>query len=222
MSPSGCPSPGPPGVSCPARCRCSAVFGSRWHRAAVAEMHGDQVALGQRFGQQPAAFARRQSGGRCRGSRSGAPYAARRACRAWRSIKAGRHGLVEGGVEHRHRGHLGEEPAGHLDAVQVRGVVQGGERDHVADGPGHRRRRPPSGWKRSPPWTTRWPMAASSERSARTPLRRRSSRLCSRPSASSHLALDLALRLADAGDGSGGQGPPGLRVEELELDGRAT
>ena len=49
-------------------------------------------------------------------------------------IGLGRHGLMEGGVEHGHHGGAGHDLLAGLDAHQVGGVVQGAQGDVFADG----------------------------------------------------------------------------------------
>ena len=82
--------------------------------------------------------AARRRRARCRGTRSGgsgaprATPAGRRRCR--RDLG---HRLVEGGVEDRDLRQVGEQPAGHRDALEVGRVVQRRERDELLDGRDH-------------------------------------------------------------------------------------
>jgi hypothetical protein len=155
------------------------------------------------------------------------------------AVGGARHGLVEGGVEDRHRGNPGEELAGHLNAVQVGRVMQGRERDHVPDRLGNaivhagrcvealapvdhavadggqlaQVRQDPAPAQPGDDPVDPVPMVEDREALLAT----LGATVRAQP-----LPLDLALGLADAGNRAGGQHAPTHARKEPELDGGAS
>jgi hypothetical protein len=107
------------------------------HRAAVAEVAGDEAQAGS-AGSRPMSSASRRdtNGGRCRGSHSGGCRAAGRGRTAARTGRRRLHRLVEGGVEHRDLGHVAQDVAHRAVSLDVGRVVQRGHVEAVLD-PAH-------------------------------------------------------------------------------------
>ncbi len=109
------------------------------HGTAVAQVHGDQVALLERPAEQAGALTGHEP---VRGAvEAVAPHPVLLVEFVGDGVEKGarRHGLVEGGVEHRHLGQVREDFHGHADAVQVGRVVQRRQRDVALQGLDHLR-----------------------------------------------------------------------------------